>query len=66
MAGEEQMTDVEWVPVIQKETVEEDSLPFATATKTRTVKTTRTWYVNKNHMPLSADMIRILESVPEQ
>lgn len=38
----------EWIPVIQKVTEEEDNMPFKDGNKPRLVKTTRTWYVNKN------------------
>lgn len=55
----EEKETVEWVPVVQKVTIEEDDQPFKDG-KPRTIKTTRTWYVNKKQ-----DIVKVLERLPE-
>lgn len=37
----------EWIAFMRKETEETDSQPFSKAEAPRSVKTIRTWYVNK-------------------
>lgn len=53
--------NVTWIPVVQKVTEETDSKPFANGTAPRTVKTIRTWYVNKDH----PEVVKLLEALSE-
>lgn len=51
----------QWIAVVKKETEETDTKPFANGSEPRTVKTVRTWYINKDY----PDVIKLLEGLPE-